>query len=84
MTRAAPARPLELLRARIHGRGRDRVDRESNDSVPRHAAVGGLPAPSAVKLSGGSWILAYGVVNDGAAPGSGATNDGSFVPFSNR
>ncbi len=37
-----------------------------------------------VKLSGGSWILAYGVVNDGATPGSGATNDGSFVAFSNR
>jgi hypothetical protein len=37
-----------------------------------------------VRLSGSSWILAYGVVNDGATSTSGATNDGSFVVFSNR
>ena len=34
-----------------------------------------------VRLSGSSRFAAYGVVNDGAAPGSGATNDGSYVPM---
>jgi len=37
-----------------------------------------------VRLGGSSWMIAYGVVNDGATPGSGATNDGSYVAFSNR
>ena len=37
-----------------------------------------------VRISGGSWIQAYGVVNDGATATSGSTNDGSFVAFSNR
>jgi PKD repeat protein len=37
-----------------------------------------------VRTSGSSALYAYGVVNDGATPGSGATNDGSFVAFSNR
>ena len=37
-----------------------------------------------VRLSGTSLLMAYGVVNDGAAPGSGGTNDGSYVAFSNR
>ncbi|MCI4355127.1 MAG: PKD domain-containing protein, partial [Thermoplasmata archaeon] len=37
-----------------------------------------------VRLSGTSLLMAYGVVNDGAAPGSGGTNDGSYVSFSNR
>ncbi len=37
-----------------------------------------------VRLGGSSWMIAYGVVNDGATPGSGGTNDGSFVAFSNR
>ncbi|MFI5119582.1 MAG: PKD domain-containing protein [Thermoanaerobaculia bacterium] len=37
-----------------------------------------------VRLGGSSWMIAYGVVNDGATPGSGATNDGSYVTFSNR
>ena len=37
-----------------------------------------------VRTSGFSAIYAYGVVNDGATPQSGATNDGSYVMFSNR
>ncbi len=37
-----------------------------------------------VRTSGSSALYAYGVVNDGATSGSGATNDGSFVVFSNR
>ncbi|MGZ6988300.1 MAG: hypothetical protein ACXVH0_05010, partial [Thermoanaerobaculia bacterium] len=37
-----------------------------------------------VRLSGSSWMLAYGVVNDGATPQSGATNDGSYIAHSNR
>ena len=37
-----------------------------------------------VRLSGSSLIQAYGVVNDGATSTSGATNDGSFVAFSNH
>jgi hypothetical protein len=37
-----------------------------------------------VRLSGGSWLQAYGVVNDGATATSGATNDGSFLAFSNH
>ena len=37
-----------------------------------------------VRLGGSSWMIAYGVVNDGATPGNGATNDGSYVAFSNR
>ncbi len=32
-----------------------------------------------VRASGAGPFLAYGVVNDGASPSSGATNDGSFV-----
>jgi PKD repeat protein len=38
----------------------------------------------AVRLGGSSWMIAYGVVNDGATPTSGGTNDGSYVAFSNR
>ena len=34
-----------------------------------------------VRLSGTSRFAAYGVVNDGATPSSGATNDGSYVPM---
>ena len=37
-----------------------------------------------VKLSGASRLIAYGAVNDGATANSGATNDGSFIAFSNR
>jgi PKD repeat protein/photosystem II stability/assembly factor-like uncharacterized protein len=37
-----------------------------------------------VKTGGSSALYAYGVVNDGATPGSGATNDGSFVAHANR
>ena len=37
-----------------------------------------------VRVSGASHFLAYGVVNDGATPTSGGTNDGSYVAFSNR
>ena len=37
-----------------------------------------------VRVSGSSALYAYGVVNDGPTPGSGATNDGSYVVFSNR
>lgn len=37
-----------------------------------------------VRLTGGSHFIAYGVVNDGATPISGGTNDGSFVAFSNH
>ncbi len=37
-----------------------------------------------VRVSGGDSFIAYGVVNDGATNVSGATNDGSFVAFSNR
>jgi hypothetical protein len=37
-----------------------------------------------VRTGGSSALYAYGVVNDGATPGSGATNDGSYVAFSNR
>lgn len=37
-----------------------------------------------VRTAGSSALYAYGVVNDGATPSSGATNDGSFVAFSNR
>jgi PKD repeat protein len=36
------------------------------------------------RQGGTSRIVAYGVVNDGATPSSGATNDGSYVQFSNR
>lgn len=32
-----------------------------------------------VVLSGSPSFFAYGVVNDGASPASGATNDGSYV-----
>ena len=32
-----------------------------------------------VRTSGNSRITAYGVVNDGATPTSGATNDGSYI-----
>lgn len=35
-----------------------------------------------VRLSGASPFVAYGVVNDGESPGSGGTNDGSFVTMS--
>lgn len=34
------------------------------------------------RLGGSSPFVAYGVVNDGEAPGSGGTNDGSFVAMS--
>ena len=37
-----------------------------------------------VRTGGSSALYAYGVVNDGATSGSGATNDGSYVAFSNR
>ncbi len=37
-----------------------------------------------VRTSGSSALYAYGVVNDGATAASGATNDGSFVTFSNH
>src|SRR5271169_146012 len=37
-----------------------------------------------VRTGGSSALYAYGVVNDGATPQSGATNDGSFVAHSNR
>lgn len=37
-----------------------------------------------VKTAGSDSFLAYGVINDGATSASGATNDGSFVAFSNR
>ncbi|MGE5715824.1 MAG: hypothetical protein ACM369_04160, partial [Acidobacteriota bacterium] len=37
-----------------------------------------------VRTGGSSALYAYGVVNDGATPASGATNDGSFVAFSDR
>lgn len=35
-----------------------------------------------VRVSGSSPFVAYGVVNDGASPGSGGTNDGSYVTAS--
>ena len=37
-----------------------------------------------VLTAGTDSFLAYGVVNDGATPASGATNDGSFLAFCNR
>lgn len=37
-----------------------------------------------VRTAGSSRFLAYGIVNDGATPNSGATNDGSYIGFSNR
>jgi len=37
-----------------------------------------------VVTAGTSHVLAYGVVNDGATPASGGTNDGSFLAFCNR
>lgn len=40
-------------------------------------------AARVVYESGDSSIVAYGVVNDGATPASGATNDGSYVAASN-
>lgn len=36
------------------------------------------------RISGNEPFTTYGVINDGATPSSGATNDGSFVAFSNR
>ena len=36
------------------------------------------------RISGNEPFTTYGVINDGATPSSGATNDGSFVGFSNR
>lgn len=40
-------------------------------------------AARVVYESGDSSIVAYGVLNDGATPASGATNDGSYVAASN-
>ncbi len=37
-----------------------------------------------VQTAGTDHFLAYGVVNDGATPTSGGTNDGSFLAFCNR
>ncbi len=37
-----------------------------------------------LRTGGSSALYAYGVVNDGPTPQSGATNDGSFVAHSNR
>lgn len=37
-----------------------------------------------VTTAGTDRFLAYGVVNDGATPASGGTNDGSFLAFCNR
>ena len=37
-----------------------------------------------VVTAGTSHVLAYGIVNDGATPASGGTNDGSFLAFCNR
>jgi hypothetical protein len=37
-----------------------------------------------IRVSGDDHIVAYGVVNDGATPSSGATNDGSYIPFANK
>ena len=37
-----------------------------------------------VVTAGTDRLLAYGVVNDGATPASGGTNDGSFLAFCNR
>jgi hypothetical protein len=38
----------------------------------------------AVVTAGTDHFIAYGVVNDGATPSSGGTNDGSFLAFCNR
>ena len=37
-----------------------------------------------VTTAGTDHFIAYGVVNDGATPTSGGTNDGSFLAFCNR
>ena len=37
-----------------------------------------------VTTAGTDRFIAYGVVNDGATPTSGGTNDGSFLAFCNR
>jgi hypothetical protein len=37
-----------------------------------------------VRLSGSDRFLAYGVINDGATPTSGGTNDGSYVAMANH
>jgi len=37
-----------------------------------------------VTTAGADHFIAYGVVNDGATPTSGGTNDGSFLAFCNR
>jgi subtilisin family serine protease len=50
--------------------------------LPTFGATNGFAR--VVKVSGSSQFLSYGVVNDGATPSSGATNDGSFIGFANR
>ena len=50
--------------------------------LPTFGATSGFAR--VVRTSGSSRFLSYGVVNDGATPSSGATNDGSFIGFSNR
>ncbi|MEO6325684.1 MAG: hypothetical protein ABIT01_18515, partial [Thermoanaerobaculia bacterium] len=37
-----------------------------------------------VRTAGTSRFVAYGVANDGASSDSGATNDGSYIAFSNQ
>lgn len=50
--------------------------------LPMYGATNGYVR--VIRASGSSDIVAYGVVNDGASSSSGATNDGSYIAFSNR
>ena len=53
-----------------------------DDVLSGYAVSNGLVR--VVRTAGADSFLAYGVVNDGATPTSGATNDGSFLAFCNR
>lgn len=56
--------------------------RQFTGVLPSFSATNGYVR--VVKVSGTSRFLAYGVINDGASPSSGATNDGSYIRFANR
>ncbi len=53
-----------------------------NDVLQGYGASNGFAR--VVATAGTDRFIAYGVVNDGATPTSGATNDGSFLAFCNR
>lgn len=53
-----------------------------NDVLQAHGVSNGFVR--VVVTAGTDHFVAYGVVNDGATPTSGGTNDGSFLAFCNR